>query len=64
MTIFAGKDDELVPVKEAARWSEFADGACDLELIEGGHVFIFEEPGYRQCVESLVRAVRRYEIKA
>lgn len=64
MTIFAGKDDELVPVKEAARWSEFADGVCDLELIEGGHVFIFEEPGYRQCVESLVRVVRRYEIKA
>lgn len=61
VTILAGKDDKLVPVEEAARWSEFTDGVCDLELIEGGHVFLFEEPGYRQCVDVLVRAARLYE---
>lgn len=61
MTIFAGKDDAIVPVEKASLWKQWALADCDIQIIDGSHAFVFEEPGYRQCVEALARAVRSYE---
>lgn len=61
ITALAGRTDPLSPVEEVGRWEQYADAAFDLQIIDGGHGFAFEEPGSKQCVDAVAGADRCYK---
>lgn len=42
LLVLGSDDDPLVPAREFERWREVAGAACTIEIVPGGHFFIFD----------------------
>jgi surfactin synthase thioesterase subunit len=56
--VFAGRDDPLLPVAEAAAWAQHTSAACVVHAVRGGHFFTHDPSGsefFRQLAGVLDR---------
>ncbi|MFJ5636726.1 thioesterase II family protein [Streptomyces goshikiensis] len=56
VTVLTGRDDPVVPVTEAARWSEFTRSSCGLRVFPGDHFYL--DPQVAGVAEALMDELR------
>lgn len=45
ITVFVGRDDPELTVKEAVGWQRWTDGAFEVKAFPGGHFYLADRPG-------------------
>ena len=57
ITVFAGKEDDDIPLDDARAWSECTSAEHQLIVLEGGHFFVTEPAGRATLIAEIARSL-------